>query len=376
MNLFRRSLQSAIFSTFILGTSALAGVLPLFNPENVITQNNSFYTKADLFLANDPLSLKDLFAGFKGDLHQKSGNNLALANARFDAGYINNSFGYIGYTYREEIFMQASQDTVKLLYLATNKKDLPVGTRYNLDLQIKAFQVQGITFANKWDIYNDNGWQINFGAGIELLYGNDMQDGYVKGTGIATSKKDYDFQATSDYTYTHNYLYKYSVNSATSYGYTSHISLYIQKRNLSFLILSNDLLGKLYWDKVPYSLVNLNSNNKTYDANGYVRYNPTLFGKEGYYNYTQTLLQKWRFQTNYAFANSNLSLGTDYIYNNYLPYINYNYRVSRNLNLEMGYETRFGGINLGIAYHDYLLRIRSDDLFNPSTLAMTIGARF
>ena len=42
----------------------------------------------------------------------------------------------------------------------------------------------------------------------------------------------------------------------------------------------------------------------------------------------------------------------------------------------MGYETRFGGINLGIAYHDYLLRIRSDDLFNPSTLAMTIGARF
>jgi len=376
LNLFLRRFRTTIISMFVLSIPAVAGVLPLFNPEDVIKNDSSFYMKADIFLANDPASLKNLFSGFKGKLHQKSGKNIALANERFDLGYLNNYFGYIGYTYREEIFMSASQNTIELLYLTTNKKDLQVGKNYNLNLEIKAFQVQGLTFANKWQIYNYNGWQLSLGGGLELLYGNDMQDGYVSGNGVVTSKKDYDFQATSDYTYTHNYLYKYSVKSATAYGYSSHLSLYLHKNKLSFLLLSNDLLGKLYWDKVPYSTVKLNSNNKTFDSNGYVHYNPTISGKEGYYNYTQTLLQKWRFEGNYAFSNSSLSLGSDYIYTNYLPYINYNYHVTKNLDLKTGYGLRFNSFNLGMRYKNYTFSIRSDDLFQPSTLGLALGARF
>ena len=376
LNLFLRRFRTTIISMFVLSIPAVAGVLPLFNPEDVIKNDSSFYMKADIFLANDPASLKNLFSGFKGKLHQKSGKNIALANERFDLGYLNNYFGYIGYTCREEIFMRAPQDTVELLYLTTNKKDLKVGKHYDIYLELKAFQVQGLTFANKWQIYDYNGWKLSLGGGAELLYGNDMQDGYVKGNGIVTSKKDYNFYATSDYTYTHNYLYKYSVNSATAYGYSSYLSLYLHKNKLSFLLLSNDLLGKLYWDKVPYSIVKLNSNNKTFDSNGYVRYNPTISGKEGYHNYTQTLSQKWRFEVNYAFSNSSLSLGSDYIYANYLPYINYNYHMRKNLDLKIGYGLRFNSVNLGVRYKNYTISIRSDDLLHPTALNLSLGARF
>lgn len=356
---------------------AFAGVLPLFSPVYVTSFDNSFYINTNIFLTNDSFTLKDLFDGIKTNYsHIKNGTNIALGDTRTDVGYNSKKYGYFGYVYKEEVLIDTNKDTVELLYLAANKKDLPVGKHYNLDLSIKAFKVQGIEYAKSFDLYHDNGYIFNVGFGLEALQGKDMQDGAIKGNGIVNSKKDYSFDIVSHYNYTHNYLYKLDVAGASAYGYSSNLSLYLQKNNLSFLFLANDLFGKLYWKSLPHSDIKLSSNDKVYDSNGYVKYKPLLSGYEGYKNYIQTLVAKYRAQLTYRYDRYFFKLGSDLMYDIYMPYFESDYKVSSDFSLGLSYETRFKSITLKSQYKHFIFNITVDDIFKPSTLGLNISYLF
>jgi len=374
---FRNSFQIAAFLSVLI-TSANAGVIPLFNPSSQVTNENSFHLKSATFLANDPFSLKALLLDeMKGDVHSRSGNNAAVAIERADVGYSHHKYGYIGYTFREEIFIDASQDTVELLYLTQNKKELPVGKRYNLSLCIKAYKMQGIVYANNLTLYKSSLWNINVGAGIEGLYATQMQDGYVKGYAVATSKKDYSFAGVSNYNYTHNYLYDLNVNPSTAYGYSTHLSCVITRKNLTLTLLANDLFSELKWKQNPYSEVYLESNNKEYDANGYAKYNPTVWGKEGYMQYKQKLVKKYRLEATYLHKQKFFyGAGSDYVNDFALPFITMGYHFNHYATIDVGYETRFRSFNVVSRYKGYQVGIRTDDLFKPSTLGFSIGISF
>ncbi|RLD41191.1 MAG: hypothetical protein DRI88_12850, partial [Bacteroidetes bacterium] len=132
----------------------------------------------------------------------------------------------------------------------------------------------------------------------------------------------------------------------------------------------------LYWDELPYSIVHLSSENKTYDEDGYVKYKPLLSGIEATKDYIQTLESKYRFEGEYNFQASSIKVGTEYLYGIYLPYITYTKFFNDNTNMNFNYETRFGSFASEINYKNYTLGIRSDDLLKPSTLALTLGFLF
>lgn len=363
-------------------TPVFAGVLPFFNPTKVTTQNKSFYINANTFLADDPFTLKDLFAGIKTNApHIRSGQNIALGDMRIDAGYNNKKYGYIGYIYREEVLIDTNQNTVELIYLATNQKNLPIGKHYNLDLSINAFKAQGIEYAKSFNLYHENKEIFNIGIGLEALQGSDMQHGTIHGNGIINSSKDYSFNLLANYNYTHNYLfnlktYPYQSHRAVAYGYSSDLSIYLQKNNLSLLLLANDILGRLYWQNLPYSYIRLSSNNKVYDANGYVKYKPILNGINWYKNYTQTLLPKYRAQLSYKYTQYILTCGSDWINNIYMPYVSMGYTLDSNFSMGIGYETRFKSVAITSKYKNFIFKIDSDSLFQPSTLGVQISYSF
>jgi len=329
-------------------------------------------------LTNDPFTLKDLLLnGIKGKEHAKNGDNIALAVGRFDLGYGDKKYGYLGYTYREEIFIEATKDMVDLLYQATNKVDLPVGKYYDLYLLLKAYKMQGITYSNYLELYNKNGCYINIGAAVEGLYATDMQDGYISGNATANSTKDYSFYGISNYNYTHNYLYDLAVNPSDAYGYSSHFSIFIKKGKFKFLFLANDIFSKLYWNALPYSDVYLSSANKTYDEDGYVEYQPLLKGKDGYSKYKQSLMQKYRVSTSYKYKkNIIFGLGSDYMESIYMPFFDCTYIWNKDASLQVGYETRFGSFSVESHYKGFNIGINTDDFFQPSTLSLSIGINF
>jgi hypothetical protein len=378
LNLYRSKFSVITVLLCIVVESASAGSIPFFNPLDKMKYANNFSLKANVLLANDPFTLKDLlFNELKGNLNAKSGTNVALAVGRFDAGYGDDKYGYIGYTYREEIFMEASYDTVELIYLASNKKDLPIGKYYDLYLKLKAYEMQGLTYANKFTLYSNGIWDLDFGFGLEALYATDMQDGYVQGNATATSSKSYDFTGVSEYKYTHNYLYDLETRPSYAYGYSSHIAIALTGKNYSMLFLANDIFAKLYWQQVPYSDVYISSNNKVYDEDGYIKYNPLLSGKEGYIDYVQSLMAKYRVQGSYYSSyKTDFKLGSDYMEGYYLPYFGFLYHYDKNADVGLEYNTRFKSIILDARYEKFTIKLESNDLFSPSVLQFAVGVVF
>jgi hypothetical protein len=367
MALLKLYIKRFFFLFFLLNTSATAGVLPMFSPE-YINEKKNYFLKTDILLANDPFSLESIFNHLKKDFHPKNGKNIAYANERIDTGCITN-YGYFGYVYREEIFIKSNRDFIEFFYLTHNKKNLPINKTYTGKFNIKAYKMNGIIYSKKFQ-KSINSYFFSGGIGLEALYATDMQNGYIKGKAYTISQKNYNFEAFSNYNYTHNYLYKLNVNKSSAYGYTSHIFFNFKHNKINLKFLANDLFSNLYWKNLPYSKVYLNSNNKVYDKNGYAIYNPTVHGKEGYKNYNQRLIKKIRIEEDYKNYNNTFILGSDYIQNIYIPYIIIKHYFSKIFSFSLGYETRFSSVSLAIEYKNVYLHIRSDKLKKPSTLSI------
>lgn len=378
LNQFSKKLSSlAVCASFgLISVPANAGTLSLFNPSNITKENKALEVNAQILMTNDAFSLEVLFDDLEGELYEQDDKYNAIGDARFDIGSYVDFLGYVGYTYRKEVIMPTSSDTVRIIYQASNDLDLDIGDTYDLDLIIEGFAAHGLIFANNFPVYQENGWDINVGVGIELLYGVEIQDGYVAGSAIATAVNDYDFNMYSNYFYTENHLYDLDVDNSYAYGYSTHLSIQATYENISFSYVINDALGKLYWKDLPYSNVLLTSGTKSYDENGYVEYAPVVSGVERNKDYTQTLMNKWRISAEYSFENSTLELGNDSIKGINMPYIRYEYTYDNDLIVGYNYEATFGMIGIDLRSKNYYLSIHSNDLSEPSAARAALGLHY
>jgi len=356
--------------------SASAGSLSLFNPFDIPKQPKNLYVNTQTLLANDAFSLSGLFDHFHGRFYTKNADYLSVGDIRYDVGSYIDGWGYIGYTYRKEAVIETSPDTMILVNQASNDLDLTPNKTYELDLTLEGFEVHGITFANTIPLFQKNGWDIRLGFAAELLYGTEAQHGSVNGEARASSEKDYNFSMHSLYLYTDNYLYDLDVNRVKSYGYTTHLSLYARYNQFSFSIIANDLYGKLYWKNLPYSDVNLASENKSYDENGYVQYAPVISGVERTTNFTQTLMSKWRIQGAYTFSKGIFQLGTEYIHDAYLPYIKYTRQYDDDIIASIEYETYFGMLGVDVKYKDYYFGVHTNGIEDASSVKVNLGLHY
>ncbi len=360
-------------SILFLSESAMADLLSLFNPFDIPKNTNTLYVNTQTLLINDAFSLEGLFNHFDGEFLHKNTNNLAIGDIRYDAGIHIEPYGYIGYTYRKEALMEISPDTALLVNQVNKKLDLSLGKKYQLYLALKGFETHGITLSKTVPLYQGSGFTINFGLAMELLYGIQTQKGKIEGEASTLSSHDYNFNVHSNYLYTENYLYDLDVNKVTSYGYTTHLSLHARYKQISLDLIVNDIIGKLYWDNLPYSIVNLTSSNKSYDENGYVEYSPFISGMENYQKHTQTLMQKWRLEAGYTFTKGKLELGAEHIYSTYLPYIKYTHFHENNIISSLSYESYFGMFGIDIKYDNYYFGVYSNGVTEPSAAKVNLG---
>lgn len=379
LNLFHSNsnIRRGLFSSFLIvlvSTSvSLAEGLSFFNPD--YSQNKSYTTSFQTFFANDPVSLEELFHDWEGDFHPKIGTNIAFESSRFDLGVILEDNYYIGYTYRHDVFISASHDLTVLNYLTKNKLDLPTGQEFNLSLSIDGFEAHGIVLGKEYTYILHEESSLSLSLATSFLYARNMQQGTLSGTAIALSEKDYDFYATADYYYTYNYLYDLNIDQSTGFGFTTHLSLAYEYKDFSMLFIANDIFGKIYWDSLPYSYVEMNSNNKYYDENGYVHYNPTISGLETQESFTQTLPVKLHLQANYLIKEKyTVGMGLQYMYETLLPFAKFSYAQNEDELYYLSYENRFGSTTIGTSYHNIALSISADDLIDPSTVGIQIAA--
>jgi hypothetical protein len=358
-----------VVGKLLFSNSLLADVVSFNDPLD--EKNINF----KLFLANDPVSLEELFSGWRDTFDPKNGKNLALGDLRVDLGGEYNGI-YFGYFYRYNVFIKTKKDFTKLYYNSKNKLPYQKDKLYDLSLEIAGFKGSGLMLSSKKRLYSSLTQTLDIGGAIFLLYGVDMQDGKIDGYATIPNQKEYNIIANSSYYYTHNYLYDLSVDDSKGYGYGSDLSLKyhnnIYKMDLKFII--NDLFSYIHWKDLPYSFVHIKTENKSYDKDGFIKYSPSIWGVEKYKDYRQRLKPRYKFDITKAINTTlKLSLSLERVYDENLPYIEIDKKFYNNHDLKLSYESRFKSFAMEYIYKRFSFGLRMDKIYDFSTFGVYSG---
>ncbi len=361
-------LSAFLAGKLIFAITLQAEVLQFFDPMNT-PKYNILKTNLKIFLANDPMPIKDFLDDWKGDYSPKNEQNIALLNSRFDFGAGVGENYYLGYFYQYDAFIDTDKDFTDFYYAVKNKNSLENAKRYQLNLEILGIKQNGLIFSGNTKLFDNDAYTLGFGAGVYLSYGLDMQDGYVYGKATINGEKDYSANATSSYYYTHNYLYNLDIKTPYGYGFGSHIGFYYKDKLYQYKIkfLANNLFSKMYWKDLAFSKIILKTQNKSYDKSGYVKYTPTISGLEKYRDYTQTLEPKYRLEASVLLEDTTLFAGTDLSYGEYFPYVKIAHKLNQVETLEMIHESRFGSFGFGYGYKNFKIFISANEFTDVSS---------
>lgn len=186
----------------------------------------------------------------------------------------------LGYLWREEYDLRFSPDTAELYWRTANQLDLAPNTDYEIDLRARHFQASGLRFAFR----NHHAFTVmalDYQLGFARFEAQDLIDGRLVGRGRTINNRDYDYVAELNYHYSEDRLFERQVEAPSGTGYAVDLALQAEYRQHRLSVVATDLVGAIYWRDAPYTEGTLNSDNKRYDASGYVRVNPTLSGYEG-----------------------------------------------------------------------------------------------
>ena len=344
-----------------------AEVLQFFDPLD-IKNSDSLNFNTTFFMANDPVSLNEFFDDWSKEYHPKNGDNLALQDLRLDLGGFFKGY-YLGYYYRYNVFIRTNRDFTDFYYTAKNK--LPFDSRkiYYLELRIRGIKEQGLLLSKNIILLRSGTEELRFGAAVAISAGYDMQNGIISGTAHILGKKNYEISATAHYYYTHNYLYDLDVKDSNGFGFGNHFALsYINKlHSFGTKIIINDLFSRIYWNNLPYSFVNIQTENKLYDENGYIKYAPSINGAERYIGFIQKITPRYKLVLCKDFLNEiRLTIGSIYSDKEFFPYFRINTRLLDLYDMTLTYESRFKSFGIGFGNKYFKTGIALDELQNPS----------
>lgn len=216
------------------------------------------------------------------------GGNKAITYNKMEMGVAGQNW-QLGVLSRYDYLMTFSDQTAELYYLTKNHLSLESGKTYELNLKARQQFSRGLRFAFQQQMTST----FNAGLAVSYLEGITLTDGSIHGSALVTAENDYDFSFDVDYVYSHDALFSRDVQAPQGVGYSLDVKFdwQINERIVSHVSII-DLLGKIFWDNAPYTIATASSATKTYDADGYVRYQPLASGLESNRNFTQRLPRK------------------------------------------------------------------------------------
>lgn len=368
------------FRSILLLTTLLlplkAGVVAFFDPNKEVSSPHNIQSNLSVLLASDPISLYGMFHDWDGEYHPKSNTNIAMQDMRLDIGTKLFDDYYLGYFYRYNVYIKTGKDFTDFFYRTKNHLDLDPTRRFDLKLNIEGIKHSGVILAHSRVVFDNANDSVKIGGAVSFTVGHDMQHGTIDGEARIPSKKSYEASGEVSSYYTHNYLYDLDVKQATAYGYGSDFSIEYKNRahELKANFIVNDLWSKMYWKNLPYSHVNINTRNTSFDEDGYIHYSPSISGTELYVDYTQTIEPRYRIEVNKKIKSDvTLTAGTDYVYDTLFPYITADKELSNSKNILFSYENRFK--SFGVDYRDktFSIGITSDAIKDISTFGLRAG---
>ena len=350
---------------------ANADLLNLSNPAEMAgKQNTSVYADAHFFAGNDYVALSQYSGNWSGSYTPRNGTNLAMLNARAEAGATYNSWR-IAALYRKDALIESSRGITDIVYYNKQHLSVPAGQTFGINLRLEGFEADGIRLDKGFMLPSLNGIALTAGAGVSLLRGRSVRIGRADGSASSTIT-GYTYNATVEDSNSKG-TYPFIRNATPiGQGYALNVGAKAAWENGSALELTaNDLLGEMRWDNMPHTIQTANSATLARDPFGNIYYNPTLTGQNDINrrSITQKLAPKLHTQFSYALTNFDVSAGTDWMKGYWFPQAGASYRLNEKWKTTFDYDVRFQTFGLGIEHQWFYLNLRSGSLSLSDTKA-------
>jgi hypothetical protein len=259
-------LMPGLFFSLVMAGPAAAATTPYFEFETLA------YT--------EPVPIQDFRKDWRAPLSEGGD---AMLHARLETG-VDIGAWTVAWQQRIDYELRASDDTAALYHRARNREPFAAGERFELDLRVWHLESQGLHLAWRHELAG-----IGTEVALNLLEGTAVTEGALSGFAVAATANDYDYEAEVDYRYSEDALFERNVGRPYGRGYSLDVgagaSHFAQR--LSWRIDVRDAAGRMRWESAPVTTAVASSSNKEYDADGYVRYNPALSGREGFQAFRQ-----------------------------------------------------------------------------------------
>lgn len=321
------------------------------------------YLIVDSFSYSETVSIKSAFDSWKGGSFE-SGERQWASNW-FEVGVQYQHWG-IGLLQRYDYSLKFNEQTAEFYWLATNKKDLPEGKKYLLDLKVNAIHSTGLRLSFNNSLTD----AFNYRLGLSYLKANYMLEGDLQGEATAVNQSDYDYSANIEYAYTEDHLFEREVNKPSGQGFSLDFMFdYQLTPELNWQLQVRDLIARIYWKNSPYTQGSSSSDRKKYDENGYVSIDPILSGYEGTKDvYVQKLDPKWYSKINYQINDFyDLQGQLRYQYDHALYALGTNYKINESFQVGGSYWPINKALELSFNYRHMKLSLAANAL-NSSRL--------
>ena len=243
------------------------------------------YTNIQSISYSQPVSINAMISQWSPPF---KGGDKALTYNRAEIGMTRQNW-FIGIFERYDFLLTFSDQTAQLYFRTTNHLPLETGKQYAVRIEANAQFSRGVRLGFQHQLFPS----LKAGAAVSYLQGLALTDGRLDGTAQAIASNDYNFQFDANYVYSHDALFSRSVQAPQGNGYSLDIHLNWQpSTRLAGQLTVADLLGRIYWNKAPYTIATASSATKTYDTDGYVHYNPVISGLESNKDFVQRLPRK------------------------------------------------------------------------------------
>lgn len=358
-------------------SAALAGVLDdaPTPSERARHAGTRFFSSLRYFAANDWTALDDIEGNWSGRYAPRGGRNLAVDFLRAEVGVAHDSWR-IGTFYRREIVIEASRDTLDLLYLEKNNSPIPVGRRFALDFDAEALEAEGIRIEKAFELVRGERAGLWASLGASWLRGSRTRSGTVRGGVAATAPNTFAFDANWIDRNTRKTYPFITPGSPEGSGYTLDLALEFQWADRNRLLLSvEDLDSRIAWRGVPTTEARATSNTAARDAQGFIVYQPAIAGQNRRIDTIQRLDPKTTIEYLRTFGALSAGAGALVVRNIAIPRLTLDYRLNEAWRVSAEHDLRFGGVGVGVRYKSLSVAVLSERTDLNSAKAYGVAAR-
>jgi hypothetical protein len=312
------------------------------------------YVKIESHNYAEPTSIDSFLNEFNGSFE---GGAQAFAHEWLEVGARSGDWELALIT-RYDYDMSFSDDTAELYYLVTNELPLEVGRDFSIDLAARHYKTNGLRLGHSFHPTDS----LDINLGIAYLQGVKLTDGNIVGEARAVAENDYDFAFHADYYYSDDPLFDRVAEEPSGWGYSVDLAVDWQPiTSLGLHLQVKDLLGAIFWRDAPHTIADADSDNKTFDENGYVIFNPTLKGLEEYRDLRQSLHAFGAFDADYRLSGKYALLYSgQFTTETYFSGIGASYTIDNDQTLAMLYYPELKAFEIDYQGSFWKLRLASD----------------